>query len=162
MTPPHAKRGFSLIELLVVLAIMAVLASIALPLTELAHQRQKEEDLRRALREIRSAIDAYKRLVDQGRIPKPAGTSGYPPSLDVLIQGITDAQSPQGSQIYLLRKLPPDPMALTATPIQPAAQTWSLRSYASPPDAPAAGEDVFDIHSAAPGQGLNGIPYHAW
>jgi len=157
---PRTTRGFSLIELLVVLAIMAVLASIGLPLAELSNQRNNEEDLRRSLREIRSALDADKRLVDQGNIQKAADASGYPPSLEVLVGGVTDARSPKGTKIYLLRNLPRDPFAPSS--MQAAAQTWELRSYASPPTDPKPGADVYDVHSRAPGVGLNGIAYRDW
>jgi general secretion pathway protein G len=153
-------RGFSLIELLVVLAIMAVLASIGLPLAELSHQRNKEEELRRSLREIRSALDAYKRLVDQGNIQRAADASGYPPSLEVLVAGVPDARSPKGTRIYLMRSLPRDPFA--PGDASSAAQTWELRSYASPPSDPKPGADVYDVHSRSPGIGLNGVAYREW
>lgn len=152
-------RGFSLIELVVVLAILAVLASIGLPLAELAHRRTQEEDLRRSLREIRSALDTYKRLVDQGAIQKAADGSGYPPSLDVLAAGVPDARSPTRAKIYLLRQLPRDPMAMEGTG---AAESWAARSYASAPDDPKPGADVFDVHSKSSGVGLNGVPYREW
>jgi len=155
----RAKSGFSLIELLVVISIMAVLASVALPLTELSRQRAKEEELRRSLREIRNAIDAYKRLVDLGSIQRPADGSGYPPSLDVLAGGVADARSPLGVKVYLLRQLPRDPFAPAEAP---SAQTWSLRSYASAPDDPKQGEDVFDVHSTSNAVGLNGVAYKDW
>jgi general secretion pathway protein G len=155
-----ADTGFSLVELLVVIAIMSVLASIGLPLAELSRQRVKEEELRRSLREIRNAIDAYKRLVDLGSIQRAADGSGYPPGLDVLAQGVVDARSPQGSKLYLMRKLPRDPFAPleVATPVD----TWSPRSYASPPDDPKPGKDVFDVHSKSAAVGLNGIAYRDW
>ena len=152
-------RGFSLIELVVVLAILAVLASIGLPLAELAQRRTQEEDLRRSLREIRSALDAYKRLVDQGSIQKAADGSGYPPSLDVLVAGVPDARSPRGAKIYLLRQLPRDPFAPEG--VSPS-DSWALRSYASSPTDPRPGADVFDVHSKANGTGLNGVPYREW
>lgn len=158
--PTRAARGFSLIELLVVVAIMGVLASIGLPLAELSHQRSKEEELRRSLREIRSALDAYKRLADQGSIQRAADASGYPPNLEVLVEGVPDARSPKGTRIYLLRSLPRDPFAPAS--ISSSAQTWELRSYASPPTDPKAGADVFDVHSRASGNGLNGLAYREW
>lgn len=154
------SRGFSLVELLVVIAIMSVLASIGLPLAELAHRRTQEEELRRSLREIRTAIDGYKRLVDAGRIARPAGSSGYPPSLDVLVDGAIDAQSPQQTRLYFLRRLPRDPLAPDT--VTSAAETWGLRSYDSPPDDPRPGRDVFDVYSRVPGTGLDGSPYRKW
>jgi len=139
---------------------MAILASIGMPLMELAHRRAQEEDLRRSLREIRTALDTYKRLVDAGRIMSPAGSSGYPPSLDALVNGVPDAQSPQGVRLYLLRRLPRDPLAPAGA--SNAAETWGLRSYASPPHDPQPGSDVYDVYSKTPGKGLNGLPYQQW
>lgn len=156
----RSSRGFSLIELLVVIAIVSVLASIGLPLTALATQRNKEEDLRRSLREIRTALDGYKRLVDQGRIIRSADAVGYPPTLEVLVDGVVDAQSPNGAKIYLLRKLPRDPFASES--IVESWRTWALRSYASSAHDPQPGNDVFDVHSMHPGVGLNGVPYRHW
>lgn len=160
-TAPSSRRGFTLVELLVVIAIMAVLASIGLPLAELSHRRTQEEDLRRSLREIRTALDDYKRLVDAGAIQRPADASSYPPNLTVLYEGVADLRSTQGgARIYLLRQLPRDPLA--PSDIGDAADTWSTRSYASPPDDPKPGKDVFDVHSKSTGVGLNGIPYSRW
>jgi general secretion pathway protein G len=152
--------GFSLIELLVVIAIMAVLASIGFPLAELSHRRVQEEELRRSLREIRTALDAYKRMVDAGLIARPAGGSGYPPNLRVLVEGEVNAQTPQVSRLYFLRRLPRDPMA--AETLTDAADTWGLRSYDSPPNDPQAGRDVYDVFSKAQGAGLDGRPYRQW
>jgi general secretion pathway protein G len=152
--------GSSLVELLVVVAIMAVLASIAMPLAELSRQRAREEDLRRALREIRGALDAYKRLSDEGRVERAVGGSGYPRSLGELSQGVRDARSPTGARLYLLRRIPRDPMASDLS--IPAEQTWALRSYASPPDDPRAGDDVFDVHSRSTANGLDGSAYATW
>lgn len=154
------RLGFSLVELLVVVAIMALLASIAMPLTELIRQRGKEEELRRSLREIRTALDVYKRLVDVGRIERNADSSGYPPSLEVLVDGVRDAQSPSASKLYLLRNLPRDPFAPAETAT--AAETWALRSYASSPSDPQPGKDVFDVHSKSTTLGLNGLAYKDW
>ncbi|MFG6489630.1 type II secretion system protein [Roseateles sp. BYS78W] len=154
------QRGFSLIELLVVVAIMSILATIAFPLAELTHRRAQEEDLRRSLREIRSALDAYKRFADAGLIARPAGGSGYPPNLQVLVNGETNAQTPQASKVYFLRRIPRDPLAPDMT--TDAAATWGLRSYDSPPDDPQPGRDVFDVYSKATGTGLDGRPYRQW
>jgi general secretion pathway protein G len=154
-------KGFTLIELVIAVAIVAVLASAALPLNELVVQRAKEQDLRRALREIRTAIDAYKQAVEDGRIPNTLLESGYPPSLRVLVDGVPLAASPdRQKRIYFLRRVPRDPLATDAAVAD--EDTWARRSYASPPDAPQEGDDVFDVSSRATGTGLNGIPYARW
>jgi len=154
------SKGFTLIELVITVAIVAVLASAVLPLTELVHQRAKEQDLRRALREIRTAIDAYKQASDEGRIVKRVGESGYPKRLEELAQGVEDQKSPRRDKMYFLRRVPPDPFA--ADPSQPAADTWGKRSYASPPEDPREGDDVFDVFTLAQGKGINGRPYREW
>jgi general secretion pathway protein G len=154
-------HGFTLIELIVTVAIIGILALGAIPLAELAAKRSKEQDLRVALRQIRTALDDYKKAVDEGRIVKKADESGYPPSLAVLVEGVLDAKDPEKrKRIYFLRRLPRDPFG--DDPAAPAERSWGLRSYESPHDAPAAGKDVFDVYSAAPGVGLNGVPYKEW
>lgn len=151
--------GFSLVELLVTVAILSTLASAAWPLAELAHRQRKEEELRSALRAIRDALDAYKDAADAGRIELKPSASGYPPSLAVLTDGVRDIKSPSGAKIYFLRSLPADPFAPTRLP---AADTWTLRSYASPPERPLPGEDVFDVKSRSSETGTNGVPYTHW
>jgi general secretion pathway protein G len=146
-------KGFTLIEMLITVAILGLLASVALPLAEVAVQRGKEQDLRRSLREIREAIDAYKRAADEGAIEKALGKSGYPPALAVLVEGAVDKRDPKGARIYFLRRVPADPVS---------GESWGLRSYASPADAPKDGDDVFDVHSKSGQAGLNGIPYREW
>lgn len=153
------ERGFTLIELLVSVSIVAVLATIAMPLAELKLQREKERDLKVALHEIRVALDAYKAAADEGRIDKSQLESGYPPSLSVLVEGVPDARNARGNRIYFLRRLPRDPFAEADLP---AEDTWGKRSYESPPDKPRAGKDVFDVYSRSDRIGLNGIPLREW
>jgi general secretion pathway protein G len=153
-------RGFTLIELLISLAIVAVLASVALPLNELVVQRAKEQDLRRALRDIRVALDAYKQASDEGRILKRVGESGFPRRLEDLVEGVEDQKSPRRERLYFLRRLPPDPFAPDGAIA--ATDTWGKRSYVSPPQDPREGEDVFDVYSRASGRGINGRPYRDW
>jgi general secretion pathway protein G len=152
--------GFTLIELLVTVTIVAILASAALPMAEVAVQRSQEQELRAALREIRAAIDAYRQAVDDGRIVKSLHGSGYPESLAVLVEGVADAKNPAGGKIYFLRRLPRDPLHPGATVA--AGETWGKRAYASPPDDPREGEDVYDVYTLAEGIGINGIPYRQW
>lgn len=161
--PSAARRrqpGFTFIELLLSLALLGVLASVALPLAQLAHQRRQEQALAEALRDIRQALDAYRRATEQGRISIKPGDSGFPPSLKVLEEGVPDERQPDRQRIYFLRRLPRDPMALDTR--MPAAETWGLRSHDSPPDDPREGADVFDIYSRAAGTGLNGVAYRQW
>ena len=152
-------RGFTLVELMVTVAIVSLLASLALPVAQLALQRGKEAELRAALREIRNALDAYKAASDEGRIARLAGQSGFPLRLEQLVEGVEDARSPTKAKIYFLRRLPRDPFADAGAP---AASSWLKRSYLSPPDDPAEGADVFDVISRSAGVGLNGVPYRQW
>jgi general secretion pathway protein G len=155
------SRGFTLIELVITVAIVALLASAVLPSAHLMFQRGREAELRDALRTIRTAIDLYKKASDTGRIKKEADKSGYPPDLQTLVDGVDDASSPkQGVKIYFLRRIPRDPFwpDSTAAP----AETWGLRSYASPFDDPQPGDDVYDVYSRSTKTGLNGVPYHDW
>jgi len=154
-----AMAGFALIELLISVAILGLLAGGAMTFVELARQRSNEQELRLALREIRQAIDAYKAAADNGHVRTAADESGYPRSLGELTEGVVDIKSPTGAKLYFLRRLPRDPMA---DPALAAEATWGLRSYASDPESPQPGRDVFDVHSLSGRTALNGQPYRAW
>jgi general secretion pathway protein G len=158
--------GFTLIEMIAVLAILGVLAAVAVPMLELAARRAQEQALREGLRQIRTALDAYKAAADAGRIARPreGGASGWPPSLEILEQGapLVDARGERlegEPRLRLLRRLPRDPFA---DPALPAAATWGLRSSDSPPDDPRPGADVFDVHSRSERRALDGTPYRQW
>ena len=154
------SKGFTMIEMLVTLAILAVLAMVAAPLMQVAAERQKEDELRRALWSIRDAIDAYKSAGEAGRFDVPVGESGYPPKLETLVDGVVDKGNPAHARIYFLRRVPRDPMC--DCPSRSDEQTWGRRSYASPADSPAEGNDVYDVYSLSEGTGLNGVPYRKW
>jgi general secretion pathway protein G len=154
------RDGFTIIELLVVMAVLGVLAAAVMPLSETLVTAQKERELRSALREIRGAIDDYKRAVDSGSMSVSAGESGYPSSLRVLVEGSIDTRpQSRGQMLFFLRRIPRDPFADLRVP---AEQTWSLRSYASPPSKPAPGADVYDVHSSSTFTGLDGSAYASW
>jgi general secretion pathway protein G len=169
------RAGFTLIEMVVVVAIVGTLAAAAHPLLALQTRRQKELELRHSLRVLRSAIDAYKLAVVEGRIAPvdKNNSSGYPPNLQVLVDGVdtvapaknsaaqTDS-NPKAQRIYFLRRMPRDPLSTTTAAATAAHQTWGLRSHESPADAPQAGRDVFDVYSRAEGVGLDGTAYRSW
>lgn len=152
--------GFTLIEVVITVAIIGLLAGMAMPTTELVVQRSKEQELRSDLREIRTAIDAYKQAADEGHIIRNVDDTGYPPTLKALVDGVVDAKSPDKRKIYFMRRLPADPMASEQS--DAPEQTWGLRSYESDPDDPQEGADVFDVYSKSNGVGLNGTPYRKW
>jgi general secretion pathway protein G len=151
-------RGFSLIELMVVMAVLGLLAAAALPLADVIRQRERERELRQALWEIRGAIDAYKRAFDEGRISRSGSPSGYPPSLEALAAG---ARGNVGgsTRMYFLRRVPRDPFA---PPELTAEATWGLRSFDSPPERPTPGADVFDVYSKSDRAALDGTHLRQW
>lgn len=152
--------GFSLIELLAAAAIMGILATVAVPVIETTVRREKERELRQALRDIRSAIDAYKQAAASGHIRMDEGDSGYPPSLLSLSEGVEDLGNKTGAKLYFMRHIPRDPFGADLS--VPAADTWGKRSSDSPPEAPREGGDVFDVHSNSQRVGMNGLPYREW
>ncbi len=152
-------HGFSFIELLVTLVIMGILAMVAVPAMEIAVQRQKESELKHSLYEIRTAIDNYKIAYDNKQIHNEVGSSGYPPNLKILVDGVMDERSPNKTKIYFLRRLPQDPFVRKKNGNN---GNWGLRSYASSAEDPQEGKDVYDIYSTATGVGLNGTSYKEW
>lgn len=152
--------GFTLVELLVTTVIVSILALGAFPAAELALRRTKEHELRKNLLSIRAAIDAYKHAHDEGRIARSENASGYPPTLEALVDGVPDLKSPHGGKLYFLRRLPRDPFSHEPQAL-PAA-TWGKRSYASSAQLPKEGLDVFDVFSLSGKVGINGVPYREW
>lgn len=158
----RGARGFTLIEVVITAAIVALLAAVAFPVADMSARRNKEQELRVALWQIRGALDAYKKAVEEGHILRQVGESGYPPSLQALVEGVEDAKSPQVTKpkIYFLRRIPRDPFN-TERNVTPE-KSWGKRSYDSPADNPKEGKDVFDVYSLMSGKGLNGVPYRDW
>jgi general secretion pathway protein G len=148
------QAGFTLIELVVTTAILMILASVALPIARVSVQRTKEAALRRDLLDMRNAIDRYKDLADKNQIRVKAGTSGYPPDLDTLVQGVPLAGKP-GERIRFLRKVPVDPMT--------GKKDWGMRCAQDEPDSTSwCGDDVFDVYSQSAGTALDGTQYSTW
>ena len=153
---PRDRRqaGFTLAELVTVVAVMAILATVTLPVAKFTALRSKESDLRSSLREMRNAIDEYKRYSDNGLIPVDLGTDGYPKELKVLVDGI-DLVGQVDKKKKFLRRIPIDPVT--------GKDEWGLRSYQDKPDSNSwGGEDVYDVYSLASGKGLNGVAYRKW
>jgi general secretion pathway protein G len=153
-------HGYTLIELLVVLGILGLLASMAMPLAEMTAPRERERELKRALWEIRDAIDAYKKARDLGAVAGAAGSPPYPANLQELVQAAPDARvSHRGETLRFLRSIPRDPFA---DPALPPERGWGLRSFLSEADDPRAGADVYDVYSLSTKLGLNGVPLKQW
>ena len=150
--------GFSFVEVLIVTVMLLILASAAMPLTRVTVQRQKESELRRVLREMRTAIDKYKDAADAGAIPATelrAGSEGYPPTLAVLVEGVQAAGDASGKKLKFLRRVPIDPMTGEAE--------WGMRSYQDKPDATTwGGQNVYDVYSQSEGTALDGTRYRDW
>jgi general secretion pathway protein G len=156
-------RGITLIELIVTLVILSILASAALPYAEMTVRRDKELELRRALRSIRTAIDDFHADWQAGRIPKfsdAASEDGYPVTLNVLVEGI-DLATAGGKHKLYLRRIPSNPFA--GDPSQPAAEQWMLRSYQDTPDATVwGGQDVYDVRVETDKKAIDGSAYRNW
>ncbi|MEE9614070.1 MAG: type II secretion system protein [Thermodesulfobacteriota bacterium] len=155
------RKGWTFIELIITIAILAVLASVVVPLSHMSVKRSKEVELRRDLRMLRTAIDDYKRAWDEGRIIRKVDESGYPEDLMVLVEGIEDAKSPESDRrIRFLRRIPRDPMSQDI--YSDPEETWGLRSYESDPDSPEEGDDVFDVYSRSEETAIDGTLYSSW
>lgn len=154
------NAGFTLIELVVTVMIVAILAAVAVPLTQLTSQRNKETELKQALRQIREAIDLYKKAADEGKIKKTLNQTGYPPSLEVLEQGVINQADAKGKVIKFIRKIPRDPMNKESD-LKPV-ETWGKRSYASDVSAPFEGADVYDVYSRSSKKAIDGTIYNTW
>ena len=152
------QRGYTFIELLIVTMILLILASAVMPLAQVTSQRQREAEVRRALREMRTAIDAFKDAVDLGLIPTTElepGNEGYPPSLEILVEGISAANDASGRKLRFLRRIPIDPTT--------ASTDWGLRSYQDSPTSTSwGGQNVFDVYTKSGGTALDGTKYTDW
>jgi general secretion pathway protein G len=153
-----SERGYSFIELIVVTTIILILASAVQPLARAAIQRQKEAELRRALREMRTAIDKYKDAADMQQIPITeikVGSEGYPPTLETLVEGVSVANDATGRKLKFLRRIPVDPMT--------GSSDWGMRAYQDKPDATSwGGQNVFDVFTLSQGTALDGTKYRDW
>lgn len=150
--------GFTLIELLVTLALLALLVTSASPVVQLNAKREKERELKRALWQIRDALDAYKDAVDHGLIKKTVDGSGYPPNLKILVTGVENSQDPKKKKLFFLRRVPRDPFA--ADNSLGNTETWQIRSYDGAIDDMAI--DVYDVASRSTSIGINQLPYSEW
>ena len=152
------ESGFTFVELLVVTALVGILAMVIMPLAKVAMQRQREIELRRALRELRTAIDHYKDAADQGKIPATSirsGSEGYPPDLETLVVGVRSGEGATEKRLKFLRRIPSDPIT--------RSKEWGLRAYEDRPDSKSwGGQDVYDVYSKSDGVALDGTKYSDW
>jgi general secretion pathway protein G len=151
-------EGYTFVELLIVVTILLILASAVLPLAQVTSQRTREAELRRSLREMRTAIDKFKDGVDTGQIPTTElrpGSEGYPPDLETLVEGVAAANDATGRKLKYLRRIPADPLT--------SSTDWGLRSYQDKPDSTSwGGQNVFDVYSKHAGTALDGTRYREW
>ncbi|MDH5466375.1 MAG: type II secretion system GspH family protein [Candidatus Aminicenantes bacterium] len=154
-------KGFTLIEMLVTLTILAILATAIMPLAKIAVKREREIELRRNLRSIREAIDAYKKLADENKIEIEEDTEGYPPDLETLVEGVEvqeegeEGEEPGTKIVKFLRRIPKDPMT--------NSYDWGLRSYQDDHDSDVwGGENVYDVYTKSMATALDGTQYKDW
>ena len=155
----RSQAGYTFVEVIVVAAILAILASTVLPLVQVTTQRQREVELRRNLRSLREAIDRFKDAVDAGAIPQTelkSDNEGYTPDLETLVEGVTVAGDATGRKLrFGLRRIPIDPMTNSTD--------WGLRSYQDRPDASSWGrQNVFDVYTKSEATALDGTKYKDW
>ncbi len=158
------KEGFTLLEMVVTLSILALLTAVAIPVIQTSVKREKEAELRRSLRMIREAIDQYKKLADEKKIKTDPESYGYPPYLETLVNGVEieeEVIEPSGRKtvkkvlVRFLRKIPLDPMT--------NSYDWGLRSYQDKPDSDSwGGENVYDVYTRSQATALDGTKYRDW
>jgi general secretion pathway protein G len=158
LTRPAGRSGYTFIELVVVGTMLLILASAVLPLAKVTIQRQREIELRRALREMRVAIDRFKDAADQGLIGSTdlrTGAEGYPPDLETLVEGVSVVNDASGRKLKFLRRIPIDPMTKSTE--------WGQRSYQDASDSTNwGGQNVFDVFTKSTGTALDGTKYKDW
>lgn len=148
----NGSRGFTLVELIVAITIVAILAGMAVPLGRTAIKREKEKRLRAALWEIRDGIDRYKDAADRQAFQIKIGTEGYPPDLDTLVNGV---DGPAGKKLKFLRRIPEDPMT--------KSKDWGMRSMQDDPKSESwGGQNVFDVYTKSQDTALDGTKYSEW
>ena len=150
----QAGRGFTLVELIAAMTILLILTSVALPLARVQVHREREVELRRALRDLRQAIDRYKDFADRGMVPTKGDTLGYPPDMETLVKGV-ELKGAATARYKFLRRIPVDPMTGSAD--------WSMRSMQDDPDSRSwGGQNLFDVYSKSQGIALDGTYYADW